>query len=68
MVTCGLLTNHRHGNHILMYDPDYIFLLFLKHFSWFPSTDKPEHQWCRSSCYIQRIALSDSIYPMHAHI
>ena len=28
----------------------------------------PERQWCRSSCYIQRITLSDSIYPMYAHV
>ena len=20
MITCGLLTNHRHGNHVLMYE------------------------------------------------
>ena len=24
MVTCGLLTNHRHGNHILMYEWPFI--------------------------------------------
>ena len=33
MVTCGLLTNHRHGNHVLMYEQknhNYdIFILFL---------------------------------------
>ena len=30
MVTCGLLTNHRHGNHILVYE--HIFPDFMGHF------------------------------------
>ena len=49
MVTCGLLTNHRHGNHILMYSTNvYIHVHGTDGFTW-----PPNHGTIRVKCLAQ---------------